>query len=206
LTIVAPTDSLATTFSSAATGQMNTFGGTSCANPNMAGIASLIWSANPYLTGTQVRSIVQQTAMDLGAAGRDNTFGYGLVNADLAVRRARAMFLNQPLANFTGPIWPIYQALDVEFKALSQVTAPSAPPVEKTLSAPPIAGLASHSTDQQQHMSQDLEIVRPEEKHLVQECELPLSVQALDLAFMSFAARDAADAAGNEATLELFAV
>jgi hypothetical protein len=95
LTLVAPTDSLAMT----KMGDLITFGGTSAANPNLAGIASLVWCVNPALTGTQVRQILADTAMDLGTLGRDNTFGYGLVNADAAVRRAAALLRNPQVAN-----------------------------------------------------------------------------------------------------------
>ncbi len=80
-------------------GAQQSFGGTSCANPNMAGIASLVWSVNSYLSGAQLRQIMTDTAMDLGATGRDDLFGYGLVNADAAVRRASAMNRNYDVAN-----------------------------------------------------------------------------------------------------------
>ena len=95
LTLVAATDSPAMD----RYGNMNIFGGTSAANPNLAGIASLVWSVNPSLTGAQVRQILTDTAMDLGTAGRDNTYGYGLVNADAAVRRALALQRNAQVAN-----------------------------------------------------------------------------------------------------------
>lgn len=95
LTLVAPTDSPAMD----KFGNLQFFGGTSAASPNLAGIASLVWSINPALTGTQVRAIITQTAMDLGTAGRDNTYGSGLVNADAAVRRAAALQRNAEVAN-----------------------------------------------------------------------------------------------------------
>lgn len=95
LTLMAATDSPAMD----KLGNINFFGGTSCANPNMAGIASLVWSVNSSLTGGQLRQILIDTAMDLGTAGRDNTFGNGLVNADAAVRRAWALQRSSDLAN-----------------------------------------------------------------------------------------------------------
>lgn len=95
LTLVAATDSPAID----KFGNMRFFGGTSGANPNVAGIASLVWSVNSSLTGGQVRQILIDTAMDLGAEGRDNTFGHGLVNADAAVRRAVALQRSADLAN-----------------------------------------------------------------------------------------------------------
>jgi serine protease len=94
LTMVAPTDSPATNFVGA-----STFGGTSCANPNLAAMASLVWSVNTGLTAPQVRQILQSTALDIGAAGRDNTFGSGVVDTGRAVRRAVALARDANLAN-----------------------------------------------------------------------------------------------------------
>ncbi|MEO1069668.1 MAG: S8 family serine peptidase, partial [Cyanobacteria bacterium J06638_6] len=67
------------------------FNGTSAAAPNVSGVASLVWSANPNLSATQVHSILQQTAVDLGFPGYDLEYGAGMVNADAAVRRAMAL-------------------------------------------------------------------------------------------------------------------
>jgi len=94
LTLMAATDSPAMD----KLGGMRYFNGTSCANPNMAGIASLVWSVNPELSGKQIRQILIDTAMDLGVEGRDQTFGHGLVNADAAVRRAWALAQDARLA------------------------------------------------------------------------------------------------------------
>ncbi|MEH2241399.1 S8 family serine peptidase [Nostoc sp.] len=96
LTLMAATDSPAMK----PDGSVNLmFDGTSAANPNMAGIASLVWSVNSSLNGGQLRQILIDTAMDLGATGRDNIFGNGLVNADAAVRRALALSRNNQLSN-----------------------------------------------------------------------------------------------------------
>ncbi|HLO01711.1 MAG TPA: S8 family serine peptidase [Symbiobacteriaceae bacterium] len=62
--------------------------GTSMATPHVSGVAALAWSMNPALTNRDVRAILQQSAMDLGDAGRDTTFGYGLVQADAAAALA----------------------------------------------------------------------------------------------------------------------
>jgi len=63
-------------------------GGTSFSAPIVAGIAALVWSANPALTPTQVQNIVKQSADDLGAPGWDIYFGSGRVNAARAVAMA----------------------------------------------------------------------------------------------------------------------
>ncbi|GEM_PF-1165974 len=59
--------------------------GTSMATPHVAGVAALIWSHDHSLTNQQVRTILTQTSDDLGAAGFDEYFGYGKVNAQNAV-------------------------------------------------------------------------------------------------------------------------
>lgn len=55
--------------------------GTSMATPHVSGSAALVFAANPALTNVQVRARLSSTAYDLGTAGRDIYFGYGLVNA-----------------------------------------------------------------------------------------------------------------------------
>ena len=62
--------------------------GTSMACPHVAGAAALAWAADPSLTTEQLRIKLQQTAEDLGAAGPDNLYGYGLVNAAAAAQVA----------------------------------------------------------------------------------------------------------------------
>lgn len=74
-----------------AIGEQTPFNGTSAATPNVAGVASLVWSANPYLSAGEVHQIMQETAVDLGFPGYDYEYGAGFVNADAAVRRAMAL-------------------------------------------------------------------------------------------------------------------
>lgn len=64
------------------------YDGTSMATPHVTGVVALIWSANPALSNSTVESYLFNTATDLGAGGYDQTFGYGLVNADAAVAAA----------------------------------------------------------------------------------------------------------------------
>lgn len=61
------------------------FQGTSMASPHVAGVAALVLSAHPTYTNEQVRAALQSTAKDLGKAGWDKYYGYGLVNAYAAV-------------------------------------------------------------------------------------------------------------------------
>ncbi len=55
--------------------------GTSMAAPHVSGVAALIWSANPSWTNVEIREALDETAVDLGASGRDVVFGFGLVQA-----------------------------------------------------------------------------------------------------------------------------
>ena len=57
--------------------------GTSMASPHVAGVAALV-IAGEGLSNIQVRNRLQQTADDLGDAGFDTKYGYGLVDADEA--------------------------------------------------------------------------------------------------------------------------
>jgi len=61
------------------------YSGTSMASPHVAGVAALVLGTGASLTNVQVRDILTSTAQDLGAAGRDPLYGYGLVNAAAAV-------------------------------------------------------------------------------------------------------------------------
>lgn len=56
------------------------FDGTSMATPHVSAAAAVVWAAKPTLTNTQLLSLLTSTATDLGTAGKDNNFGYGLVN------------------------------------------------------------------------------------------------------------------------------
>ncbi len=59
--------------------------GTSMATPHVAGTVCLMLSKNPNLTPYDVDSILEVTAVDRGAAGKDNDFGAGRIDAFAAV-------------------------------------------------------------------------------------------------------------------------
>jgi serine protease len=59
--------------------------GTSMASPGVAGVAALVWSNYPSCTAAQIRSVLGASALDLGSAGRDNFYGFGLVQAKDAI-------------------------------------------------------------------------------------------------------------------------
>jgi subtilisin family serine protease len=63
------------------------YDGTSMATPHVSAVAALVWSYFPSCTAAQMRTSLDNSAMDLGAAGRDVKFGYGLVQAKAAYDR-----------------------------------------------------------------------------------------------------------------------
>ena len=64
------------------------FQGTSMASPHVAGVATLVRAANPSLTPAQVRALIKETATPL-TPNNENQMGSGMVNAELAVQKAR---------------------------------------------------------------------------------------------------------------------
>ncbi len=61
------------------------FQGTSMAAPHVAGTAALLIAHGNATTPDDVRAALQETAEDLGTTGRDDTYGYGLVDAYAAL-------------------------------------------------------------------------------------------------------------------------
>lgn len=57
------------------------FYGTSAAAPHIAAIAAQLWGACPSKTGDEIRTMLCDTAIDLGSAGYDNVYGYGRADA-----------------------------------------------------------------------------------------------------------------------------
>ena len=55
--------------------------GTSMATPHVSGVAALLWSFQPSATATEIQQALLTSALDLGTANRDNSFGFGLVQA-----------------------------------------------------------------------------------------------------------------------------
>lgn len=71
--------------STSGTADYHYMSGTSMATPYVAGVVGLIKTLNPTMTASQVASRLTSTAVDLGPAGKDDTFGYGRVDAGAAV-------------------------------------------------------------------------------------------------------------------------
>jgi Subtilase family/Bacterial Ig domain/Fervidolysin N-terminal prodomain len=77
-----------TVYSTVSGGGYSSGAGTSFSAPIVAGVAALVFSANPSLTGAEVCDILKQSADDFGTVGWDSSYGWGRVNAARAVGMA----------------------------------------------------------------------------------------------------------------------
>jgi uncharacterized repeat protein (TIGR02543 family) len=106
LTLAAPGDTIWTT-SRDLSNPYAGWSGTSFSSPIVAGVAALVASVNPSLSNTQLVSLLEQTADDLGSPGYDTSFGYGRVNAYGAVAAAGPQQTNSvPLVQAPPPPTP----------------------------------------------------------------------------------------------------
>jgi subtilisin family serine protease len=64
--------------------------GTSMASPHVNGVIALMLEACDVLSADQVKQIIYDTAHDLGSSGKNNTYGWGMIDAYEAVNMALA--------------------------------------------------------------------------------------------------------------------
>lgn len=84
-------------------GTYNYVSGTSFAAPITAGLAALIFAANPGLTPAEVEDLIKATCVDLGATGDDAVYGAGRINAAAAMALASELLTNAaPVAMATA--------------------------------------------------------------------------------------------------------
>ncbi|KPK39561.1 MAG: hypothetical protein AMJ69_05360, partial [Gammaproteobacteria bacterium SG8_47] len=76
--LVAPGESVLTT--DVMPGFYNVVSGTSFSVAHVSGAIALLTGAFPGATATEIESALTETANDLGTAGADNTFGFGLID------------------------------------------------------------------------------------------------------------------------------
>lgn len=92
--------------------------GTSMASPHVAGVVALMKSVNAALTPADIDSLLSSGRMtvDIGTPGRDNSFGYGLIDAVRAVQAAQ---------NGTGALPPVLIAAPAVLNFAPGVTTQS---------------------------------------------------------------------------------
>lgn len=128
----------------------STLSGTSMATPHVSGTCALVWAENPTLTNAQLRTILQNTAMNLGTAGKDNLYGYGLVNAYAAVSTVPPPPPPPPpptnvTVNIVNPVGSSTVKGNVMIRTSVQSTAAPISSVEYTIDSLPAKPMAYNS-------------------------------------------------------------
>jgi subtilisin family serine protease len=112
----------------ATTNDYDDFGQTSCACPQVAGVAALMLSVNPDLTWLQVRQIIRDTAVQIDAANTDPVgqwvdtdgdgsvdfsqwYGHGRIDAHAAVQAAEDLVAVDPVTQVDT--WIMENATDI---------------------------------------------------------------------------------------------
>ena len=85
--LVAPGDSIWSTYGTGRS-QYALMSGTSMATPYAAATAALVLGEKPSLSAAALVQVLEASATDMGPSGRDNTYGYGLINARRALLMA----------------------------------------------------------------------------------------------------------------------
>ncbi len=85
--LVAPGDLIWSTYGQGHA-QYALMSGTSMATPYATATAALVLGEDPTLSASDLTHILEANASDLGAPGRDNTYGYGLINPRSALLAA----------------------------------------------------------------------------------------------------------------------
>jgi subtilisin family serine protease len=113
--VVAPGDGIRTTDLSFGGFPTYTSGtGTSYSAPHVSGVLALLRSAFPDATLDQLKSAMAASAADLGAAGPDDVYGHGLVDAAAAYAALGAPCI-RPQVGFTAVPFPASAGQEITF-------------------------------------------------------------------------------------------
>lgn len=78
--------------------------GTSMSCPHAVGVAALVWSAAPTASAADVKAAMINTAHDLGPAGQDVAFGFGLIDAFAAAKAIAPSKFGSPVTPVNTPV------------------------------------------------------------------------------------------------------
>jgi bacillopeptidase F len=109
--------------------------GTSYAAPHAAGTMALLLEAYPVASVADLEAALMQSAQDLGVAGADNSYGYGLLNAQAAYDNLHAR-LGSPPAITSSPTLTATQGLAYAYKVTA--SDPDGGPLSFTLDKAPV--------------------------------------------------------------------
>lgn len=88
--------------------------GTSMATPHVSGVMALMRYVKPDITEAQIRAGMEAGKLsdDLGTPGKDNSYGWGLINARKAVEYALSLQTAGPPTPANSPIVALPQSMD----------------------------------------------------------------------------------------------
>lgn len=86
VSVAAPGNSIYSTWNTAEDAY-SYLSGTSMATPFVTGLIAYMLSFDNTLTPDQIRTIIEESATDLGQEGRDSIYGHGMVNVEKAIER-----------------------------------------------------------------------------------------------------------------------
>lgn len=86
-----------------AAGDYGFLDGTSMACPHAVGVAALVWAADPTASAADVKNAIFGTATDLGDSGKDNAYGFGLINAYAAAKALAPSKFGTPVQTLPVP-------------------------------------------------------------------------------------------------------
>lgn len=104
--------------------------GTSGATPIVSGVAALIRSKWPEMTASQVINRIVTTAKDAGAPGKDPIYGFGVLNAEAALK-------DDVPETKVNPLGTVADWIRVHRRGEAAATTPAAAPGDTPSSAPP---------------------------------------------------------------------
>ncbi len=111
--ICAPGEDIYTTSKS---GGYCTADGTSYSAPYVSGIAALAASMDPHITASGFNDLLEATSRDLGTPGRDNSYGYGLIDAEaILIRLAGGADLSHITVS-TGTLSPAFKPATTSYQ------------------------------------------------------------------------------------------
>ncbi|KHK91974.1 peptidase S8 [Novosphingobium malaysiense] len=88
------------------------FSGTSSATPQVSGLAALILSKWPQLSGLEAGEVIVNTARDIGAKGVDPVFGHGLIDVQAALSPVNPTLSNGAVqTTATGSVMVVPEAV-----------------------------------------------------------------------------------------------
>ena len=110
--------------------------GTSGATPIVSGVAALIRSKWPEMTASQVINRIVTTAKDAGAPGKDPIYGFGVLNAEAALK-------DDVPETRVNPLGTVSDWIRIHRRGEAAATLPAAEPGESPTSAPPTLPVAT---------------------------------------------------------------